>query len=225
MRWRHPQLGNVSPGEFVPLIEQTALARDMTDWVIAAALQQQVAWRQAGIELCVSINVSVRNLEEPDFAQRVAAQLDLYNLPAQAIELEFTESALMHNPDKVMANLHAIQARGTTIAINDFGTGYSNFNYLWKIPAHSVKLDRSFLQEVETRQKDRDLAVSMITMAHDLGFQVVAEGVETQATLDFLIACGCDEIQGYLTGRPASPEASGDWLKRTEAATFTMDFA
>ncbi|MDR7194629.1 putative bifunctional diguanylate cyclase/phosphodiesterase [Luteimonas terrae] len=209
LRWRHPALGDVSPAEFVPLVEQTALARPMTEWVLGAALDQQVAWRAQGASIAVSINVSARNLEETDFLPRLAAHLARRGLPADGLELELTETALMRNVEHVLAQLEGLRDMGVTVAIDDFGTGYSNFDYLRKLPARAVKLDRSFIGDLgsDSDVDARPLARAMIGIAHDLGLRVVAEGVETQATLDLLRAWECDEVQGYFTGRPMSAAA------------------
>ncbi|NYZ63248.1 GGDEF and EAL domain-containing protein [Luteimonas sp. SJ-16] len=207
LRWRHPVLGDISPAEFVPLVEQTAFARPMTEWVIGAALDQQAAWRAHGAIIPVSVNVSARNLEEADFMPRLADHLARRGLPADGLELELTETALIRNAEHVLAQLEGLRAMGVTIAIDDFGTGYSNFEYLRKLPARAVKLDRSFVGDLGPDIEARALARAMIGIAHDLGLRVVAEGVETQATLDVLRAWHCDEVQGYLTGRPMSADA------------------
>ena len=207
LRWRHPTLGDISPAEFVPLVEQTALARPMTEWVLAAALDQQVEWRAQGASIVVSVNVSARNLEEADFLPRLAAHLARRGLQAQGLELELTETALIRNAEQVLVQLNGLRDMGVTIAIDDFGTGYSNFDYLSKLPARAVKLDRSFVSDLGPDADARPLARAMIGIAHDLGVRVVAEGVETQDTLDVLRTWGCDEAQGYFTGRPMGAAA------------------
>ena len=215
LRWQHPTFGNVPPGEFIPLVEQTALVRPVTGWVIAAALDQALAWRRAGQSLRVSINVSAPNLAEPDFAQQLADALRQRGLPAAAVELEFTESALIRNGSHVVKQLADIRAMGVEIAIDDFGTGYSTFSYLQRLPAGIVKLDQSFIRDLPGTARDRMLVRSMIGMAHELGYRVVAEGVETEEARDFLAQADCDEIQGYLVSRPVPPEAMAPWLRRT----------
>ena len=207
LRWRHPTLGDISPAEFVPLVEQTALARPMTEWVLAEALDQQVAWRGRGVPITVSVNVSARNLEEDDFLPRLAAQLERRGLAAENLELELTETALMRNAEQVLGQLEGLRDMGVTIAIDDFGTGYSNFDYLRRLPAHAVKLDRSFIGDLGPDPEARPLARAMIGIAHDMGLRVVAEGVENRGALDVLRAWGCDEVQGYFTGRPMGATA------------------
>jgi EAL domain-containing protein (putative c-di-GMP-specific phosphodiesterase class I)/GGDEF domain-containing protein len=218
LRWRHPVLGDVSPGEFIPLLEHTTLARPLTAWVVAAALRQVVAWRQAGLALCVSINVSTRNLEEPDFARRLLRRTLDAGALATWIEIEITEGALIRNTGKVMTQLQELREAGFDIAIDDFGSGYSNFSYLRDIPAGTVKLDQSFIRGIDASEKDQRLACSMIGIAHDLGLRVVAEGIETRASLDFLASCGCDEMQGYYICRPIGSEAVPVWLGRAHGS-------
>ena len=212
LRWRNPQLGNVPPGEFIPLVEQTALARPVTEWVISAALDQVAAWRARGIGLRVSVNVSANNLREPDFAQRLGEELARRGLTSEGLELELTESALIDDMGRVREQLEQLRALGIEIAIDDFGTGYSSFSYLKMIPASTVKLDQSFIRTLEGDHTGKLLVRSMVGMAHDLGFRVVAEGVETEAAFEFLAECGCEEAQGYLFSRPVEPEALVDWL-------------
>lgn len=202
LRWSHPALGNVSPGEFIPLIEQTSLTRPMTQWVLNEALRQSRAWRDDGLAVRLSINISARNLEEPDFSRLLADALSRHDIHPSAIELEFTESALIRYQSRVLAQLTEIRSMGLTLAIDDFGTGYSSFSYLHQLPASIVKLDQSFMRTLAENAKEQKLVRSMISMAHEIGYKVVAEGVETTPVLDFLIGCGCDEIQGYLIARP-----------------------
>ncbi|MCY0385750.1 sensor domain-containing phosphodiesterase [Robbsia sp. Bb-Pol-6] len=217
LRWEHPLLGNVPPGEFIPLLEQTSLARPLTEWVATSALRQWAIWRNRGLVLRVSINVSARNLEEPDFAQRLLRQCQEMHISPNAIELEFTEGALISNVDNVREQLSDLKAIGCEIAIDDFGSGYSNFAYLQTLPATTVKLDQSFIQDMDGDPRKQQLARSMIAIAHDLDLRVVAEGVETEHSLHYLRACGCDEVQGYFICRPIEAAAFPGWLARHEA--------
>ncbi|MDF2798933.1 MAG: hypothetical protein K0R85_1677 [Devosia sp.] len=212
LRWHHPALGNVTPGEFIPLAEATELARPLTQWVIEAALRQIASWRQAGIALNISVNVSPANLEEADFAESLAEALARHDVPASALEIEFTESGLIRHQARILANLAAIRALGIACAIDDFGTGYSSFSYLKDIPAEIIKIDQSFIRMLVPGGPDRALVRGMITMAQELGLRVVAEGVETQRAYDFLQSAGCDEAQGYLISRPLPPEALVAWM-------------
>jgi EAL domain-containing protein (putative c-di-GMP-specific phosphodiesterase class I) len=211
LRWHHPSLGSISPSEFIPLVEQTALARPVTDFVLETALAQAAAWKSEGFELGISINVFAANLEEEDFAWRLREALDRHGVSPSMVELEFTEGALIRRRARVLEQLIDIRAVGVTCAIDDFGTGYSSFAYLQNIPADVIKIDRSFMGGLE-RERDQKLVRAMITMSHELNYRVVAEGVETQEAYEFLAKSGCDEIQGYLISRPLSPSGFGKWL-------------
>ena len=207
LRWVHPVLGNVSPGEFIPLVEQTAFARPMTQWVLTTACRQIKKWQQEGLSIKLSVNVSARNLEEADFADLLAETIARFGIRPQEIELEFTESALIRFKTRVLAQLAAIRGMGVDLAIDDFGTGYSSFAYLREIPATTLKLDQSFMHSLATDKRDQSMVKSMIAMAKDMGYKVVAEGVETKEAFDLLRAYGCDEIQGYLISRPLPLQA------------------
>jgi EAL domain-containing protein (putative c-di-GMP-specific phosphodiesterase class I)/GGDEF domain-containing protein len=202
IRWEHPLLGNVSPVEFIPLIEQTRLARPLTAWVVTAAVEQAALWQRMGLSLCISINVTALNLEETDFAETVIAALARHGLASSAIELELTESALISNSPAASAQLAALQAASISIAIDDFGTGYSSLSYLQKISAQVVKIDRSFITSLAQRARSQTLVRSMVHMAHDLGYTVVAEGIEEGDVYELLKSIGCDEAQGYLLSKP-----------------------
>jgi EAL domain-containing protein (putative c-di-GMP-specific phosphodiesterase class I)/GGDEF domain-containing protein len=211
LRWNHPTLGAIGPAEFIPIVERSGLAQATTAWVLAAALRQQRAWRKAGLSIQVSVNVTAANLLEPDFAAGVAASLALHELPASCLELEITESAIMEQPQKAHATLAAIAALGVGLAIDDFGTGYSSLSYLQKMPADVVKIDQSFVRELHLDVRQQALVSVMITLSQDLGHRVVAEGVETGETLEFLRRAGCDEAQGYLFARPLEASSFQTW--------------
>lgn len=206
IRWAHPRLGAVSPGEFVPLVEQTALGRPMTDWVVRTAVAQAREWMSYGMPISVSINASALNLDEEDFADRLLATADQAGIAPTHLELEFTESAIARDPDRVLGQLRQLQSQGVAIAIDDFGTGYSNLSYLQQLPVSVLKIDQAFVRDMPTSPKDRLLVKAMIAMGHDLGYRVVAEGIETQAAFDMLAEWGCDEGQGYLMSRPVTAD-------------------
>jgi EAL domain-containing protein (putative c-di-GMP-specific phosphodiesterase class I)/GAF domain-containing protein len=212
LRWNHPEFGEVSPGEFIPIIERTRLARATTAWVLDAALRQLAAWHADGLALQLAVNVSASNLLEPDFCARVVAQLAQHGLPPAALALEITESGLMKNPKVAHATLEALAAAGVHLAIDDFGTGYSSLAYLQRLPTQVVKIDQSFMGGIDTDARKRALVATMIKLSQDLGHRVVAEGVETQAVADLLKAQGCDEAQGYLYARPMAPAALAEWI-------------
>lgn len=219
LRWRHPVLGNIPPGEFIPLVEQTALVKDVTEWVIGAALRQTAEWRSRNINLKMSINISAANLEEEGFAADLIERLRQLSVPSHAIELELTESAIIRNGQHAINVLGELKAAGIPIAIDDFGTGYSSLSYLQKIPASSLKIDRSFMRTLLTEERARTLVSAMISMAHDLHYRVVAEGVETAEVHDWLAEQSCDEIQGYFFSRPLPVAAFESWLCEYQART------
>ena len=212
LRWNHPEMGAISPGEFIPVIEATSLARATTEWVLSAAMRQLAAWRQDGIALQVAVNVSAVNLEEPDFCERVLMHLQRHGLAPACLAIELTESALMRNPKVAQATLERLGRAGVLLAIDDFGTGYSSLSYLQSLPANVVKIDQSFMRNLGQDERRRALVGTMIKLSHDLGHKVVAEGVETMEVEDILRAAGCDEVQGYLHARPLAPNALAAWL-------------
>ena len=211
LRWAHPVLGDVSPAEFIPIIERTAMARATTAWVLDAAMAQLAAWKAEGLALQLAVNVSAANLLEPDFAERVAAGLAQHGLPAARLSLEITESALMTNPKMAQATLEALAATGVHLAIDDFGTGYSSLSYLQRLPVRVVKIDQSFMRGLDSDPRRRALVAAMIELSQNLGHNVVAEGVETEEVAALLRALGCDQAQGYLYARPLDPAAFSAW--------------
>lgn len=214
LRWNHPDTGPIPPGEFIPIVETTSLARATTEWVLEAALRQLASWRAEGVSLQVAVNVSAVNLEEPDFSDRVLDGLARHGLPADCLALEMTESALMRKPRAAHDTMARLAAGGVKIAIDDFGTGYSSLSYLQDMPADTVKIDQSFIRGMEKDERTRALVTTMIKLSHDLGYRVVAEGVETEEVAQLLRTAGCDQAQGYYYGRPMAPAAMTEWLAR-----------
>jgi len=221
LRWQHPTLGRVSPGEFIPLVEQTAMARHMTTWVAEHAMQQAHAWKRAGKDLNVSINASALNLEERDFATRLLRAAQDARLEPHQMELEFTESAVARDTKNVIEQLSELRSQGMGIAIDDFGTGYSNLSYIQQLPVSVLKIDQAFVYRLITSAKDRLLVRTMIAMAHDLGYRVVAEGIETQDAYDILQAWGCDEGQGYLMSKPVVAAEVRAWARTPSEALLS----
>lgn len=212
LRWRHPTLGEISPGEFIPVIEQTSLARATTRWVLERALRQLAIWQREGLVTQVAVNVSAVNLLEPDFCTHVLARLRAYGLEPAALAIEITESSLMSNRTLAASTLDALAAGGVQLEIDDFGTGYSSLAYLQSVPAKVVKIDQSFVQDLDIDQRKRALVATMIKLSHDLGQVVVAEGVETAPVARVLAAAGCDQVQGYLYARPMAPQQFETWI-------------
>jgi len=213
LRWNHPTLGAVPPGEFIPVIEQTSVVRAATVWVLDAALTELAAWERAGLALTMSVNVSSANLMESDFAERVIAAVVRHGVPPERLELEITESAVLENQTQATAVLSAIADAGIKLAIDDFGTGYSSLSYLQNLPADVVKIDQSFIRNMLPDPRTEVLVATMIRMSHALGYRVVAEGVETADVVARLRELACDEVQGYLFARPMPRDVFATWME------------
>lgn len=217
LRWNHPDLGDISPVEFVPLVEHSTLARPMTAWVIEHAFATLGAWHRAGLDIQLSVNISAANLEEEDLARRVELHLLRHALPPASVQIEITESAAMMDDPRKQDQLRALASLGTGIAIDDFGAGYSSLSYLQHLPADTVKIDRSFVSDLVGSAREQALTRSMIALFQNLGYRVVAEGVETEDVAHLLRRMGCDQAQGFLWARPMAPERLEAWLAGTAA--------
>ena len=208
LRWQHEEHGAVSPAEFIPLAESSGLIESIGEWVLASASSQSRAWHEEGLPpFLVSVNLSGRQLQMGSLVERVRFVLDNTGLDPEQLELEVTETFLMQDISQSLILLEEIKALGVRLAIDDFGTGYSSLNYLHRLPIDTLKIDRSFIVDLERSSETYDLVRNVIHMSHDLGLRVVAEGVETQVQLDMLRELACDEIQGYYFSPPVSPEA------------------
>jgi diguanylate cyclase (GGDEF)-like protein len=206
VRWQHPEQGLLSPQTFIPLVEQTALVGALTLYVIDGALEQLARWREIGIELEMSVNLSARNLLDLNLPRQVAELLGKHRIPAQQLTLEVTESAAMVDPDRAVAVLEALRASGVGVSIDDFGTGNASIEYLAKLPASEIKIDRSFITDILTNPRSEAIARSTVDLARNLELTVVAEGIETEAVLEYLATLGCDRAQGYFISRPLPAE-------------------
>lgn len=203
VRWRHPQKGLIAPGFFIPLAEQTGLIIPLGEFVLRQACKQARQWQLDGVaEIRVSVNLSVKQLRQGNFVSLVRQVLEETGLPPDRLELELTESQLLDDIDNSISISRQLRALGVKLAIDDFGTGYSSLSYLKRFPVDFVKIDRSFISELDQVGEDSAIVRAIIAMVHSLELKVVAEGVETQAQMDFLKAHGCDEMQGYLISRP-----------------------
>jgi EAL domain-containing protein (putative c-di-GMP-specific phosphodiesterase class I)/GGDEF domain-containing protein len=218
LRWCHPVLGEISPGEFIPLIEQTPLVRATTAWVMEAALKQLGEWQRAGLDLVLSVNVSAANLDEDGFVESVQLRLLKHGVRPEMLEIEVTESAVMTNTGKALICLEKFAAAGISIAIDDFGAGHSSLAYLQKLPVQVVKIDQSFVRNLTSVENNEHILVStMITLSHRLGYQVVAEGIETAEAAAELTKFGCEEGQGYHFARPMEAGLVADWVAARHA--------
>ncbi len=203
LRWRDPKVGLIPPGDFIPLAEETGLIIPIGDWVLNAACADARRWReQFGWDGKVSVNVAGPQIERGDFHFDVLRALGKHALPAQALELEITETFIMHNAENALGVVRQLRALGITTAIDDFGTGYSSLAYLKHLPIDRLKIDRCFVKDLPGDRDDAAIVAAVIALGTSLGFTVIAEGVETEAQRDFLIRAGCDQGQGYLFGRP-----------------------
>ena len=213
LRWRHPERGMVAPLEFISLIEQTALVGPVTLHVIELALRQLAAWRADGLELGISVNLSARNLHEPELAQQIETLLRSHAVPAAALTVEVTESAAMADPDTAVSLLDTLRTLGVGVSIDDFGSGHASIAYLARLPASELKIDRSFVSRMCESPRDAAIVRTTIDLARHLELRVVAEGIETTAVCERLAAMGCDTGQGYLISRPAPAEELTPWLR------------
>jgi len=203
LRWQHPQLGMISPLDFIPMAEETGLIVPIGNWVLNSACLQNQLWQErTGLPLQIAVNMSARQFRHADLLQEVAAALQTSGLSPDLLELEITESILMADVEQAIEVMLQLTGQGIHFAIDDFGTGYSSLNYLRRFPIANLKIDRSFVQDVTTNPDAAAIAQSIVMLAHNLNLQVVAEGVETDEQADFLRAAGCNLVQGFLFGRP-----------------------
>ncbi|MAT65271.1 MAG: GGDEF domain-containing protein [Gammaproteobacteria bacterium] len=207
IRWHHPEMGVVAPTDFIPVAEETGLIREIGAWVLREACRQQLRWCAAGLPpLRIAVNLSVRQVE-PGLVDLVSRVLSDTGLDARYLDLEITESLLMHNLNENIAVLRRVSACGAQISMDDFGTGYSSLSSLKLFPVQTLKIDRSFVRDLVDDQDDANIVRSIVAMAHSLGLRIIAEGVESEAQLGYLRELGCDEYQGYLFSRPMAAEA------------------
>jgi len=215
LRWAHPQFGNVSPAEFIVLAERTGSIHLLTNWVIEEAMRQLAEWRKRGLVLQVSVNISADDLLGDDLAGFVVGLLKQYGVPAEQLVFEITESAIMSQPEKALVVLHKLRDCGISLSIDDFGTGYSSLAHLKRLPVQELKIDQSFVRDLDETSEDAVIVRSTIEMSHNLGLKVVAEGVEYQHSLDLLRRWHCDTAQGYLISRPLAAAAFETWIVKT----------
>ena len=203
LRWQHPEHGCISPDEFVPFAEETGLVVEIDNWVLRHAIAEVSQWIKAGTpNVRMSINISARHLSEDSLVDEITQMLNEFNVSGNNIEIEITENAIMNDMDGVIHKLNQLNALGISIAIDDFGTGYSSLTYLHKLPIHTLKIDRSFLQEDRFDNNDHTIVNTIVAMANGLKLNVIAEGIETQRQMDYLREIGCNEAQGFLFGKP-----------------------
>jgi EAL domain-containing protein (putative c-di-GMP-specific phosphodiesterase class I) len=220
LRWNHPVRGLVPPDEFIPMAEQTGLIKPLTSYVIDEALQQCRSWQDDGLRLSIAVNLSARSLVDLDFPAQVAAQLERWDVEPCLLEFEITESAMLADPARTKLVLEQLSEMGIRLSIDDFGTGYSSLAHLKRLPVSEIKVDRSFVMNMEQDEDDATIVRSTIDLGRNLGLDVVAEGVETQLVWDRLKALGCTAAQGYHLSRPVpAPELQAWLVERRASAT------
>jgi EAL domain-containing protein (putative c-di-GMP-specific phosphodiesterase class I) len=207
LRWHHPELGAVSPAEFIPVAETTGLILPIGEWVLRTAVQQLKAWRADGLPaITVAVNLSSVQFRHADLPEMVSAILQDAQVPAHWLELELTEGVAMNDPLGAIAVMNQLHERGVRMSIDDFGTGYSSLSYLKKFQIYKLKIDQSFVRDITDDPDDRAIVGAIISLANSLGMQTIAEGVETEGQLAFLKANACTEVQGYHFSRPLPPK-------------------
>lgn len=214
LRWQHPTLGLVSPAEFIPLAERTGSMGNLTHWVIEEAIRQLAEWEVRGLQVQLSVNISVDDLADDSLALRVTELLARYGVSARQLIFEITESAIMHNPVQALSVLEQLRGCGISLSVDDFGTGYSSLAQLQRLPVQELKIDQSFVRNLDSTSGDGVIVRSTIEMSHNLGLKVVAEGVEFEPSLKLLKLWKCDTAQGYLISRPLNAMAFEMWMRR-----------
>jgi len=203
IRWRHPEMGLVSPTRFIPMAEEIGLIVPIGDWVLHTACAQNKAWQDAGLPpISVSVNLSARQFRQEGLVESVARALQDMELDARHLELELTESIVMNSAELFVTKLKELEGLGVQLSIDDFGTGYSSLSYLKRFPLHHLKIDQSFVRDIATDADDAAITSTVISLGHSLNLKVIAEGVETEEQVAFLRDHNCDEMQGYYFSKP-----------------------
>jgi diguanylate cyclase (GGDEF)-like protein len=216
VRWEHPELGWISPDEFIPVAERSGLIGPLTSHVLDASLAACAQWRRAGHELGIAVNLSARSLHDADLVAEVERLLRRHGVPAQQLTLEVTEGSVMSDPTRALAVLHALRGLGVRLSVDDFGTGYSSLAYLQRLPVQEVKIDRSFVIGLGQTRENTAIVRAIVDLGRALGLEVVAEGVEDADTWQLLAAMNCDLVQGWHLARPMPTDALPAWLEKHE---------
>ena len=216
VRWQHPDRGIVSPMDFIPIAEETGLIKPLGDWVLQEACRQLAEWQAGGIKhIKVSVNLAASQLDDHDFPVRIQEVMTQNGLSDGSIDLEVTESMMMKSPSNAVSMLKELTAQGLSLSMDDFGTGYSSLSYLKLFPISTLKIDRSFVKDIETDPNDASICDITVLLAHKLGMEVIAEGVETEAQLKYLLSIGCEKIQGYLISKPLPATQAEHFIRNT----------
>ncbi|MEJ2691106.1 MAG: GGDEF domain-containing phosphodiesterase, partial [Deltaproteobacteria bacterium] len=222
LRWQHPEHGLILPNIFIPLAEQAGLIRQVSSWVLGRAIQQHIIWRDRGMRIPVAVNLSIKNLQDPQFPDQIIELLEKWRMDPKQLTLEITESSMMTEPKQVEKVISQLAELGIKMSIDDFGTGYSSLAYLCRFPAMEIKIDKSFITDMLRNDDNAVIVRSTIDMVHNIGRVVVAEGVEDAATMKHLEKLGCDFLQGFHIARPLSEDQLDDWLRQSESAGFLV---
>jgi EAL domain-containing protein (putative c-di-GMP-specific phosphodiesterase class I) len=215
LRWHHPELGDVSPSQFIPIAEDNGLILPISDWVMKTACQQIVSWQQQGAPaLSLAVNLSPRQFNQPALKQRIWEILAQTGLKPELLELEITESVVAQNPERAISLMRDIKRMGVRFALDDFGTGYSSLGQLRHYPLDTLKIDRTFIKDLDTSTEDQAISKAILSMGKTLGLTVVAEGVETSRQIEFLRQYQCDHIQGFFCHKPCDTEQFITWLRQ-----------
>lgn len=203
LRWNHPEMGMVGPDKFIPIAEETGLIVPIGEWVLKTACEQLKKWTDAGYPtMRMAVNLSTRQFWKPGLEKVIGNILDESGINPIDLELELTESIIMHDTLTISDTLYELHQMGIGLSIDDFGTGYSSLSYIQRFPIDRLKIDRSFVQDITTSEEDAEMIISIIALGHSMKLQVLAEGVETKEQLDYLQQQGCDEVQGFYFSRP-----------------------
>jgi diguanylate cyclase (GGDEF)-like protein len=213
LRWRHPGLGLIQPGRFLPTVEASDLIHPLSRWVADTAIAQAQQWRRQGVPGCIAINLSARNLLDARWPSLLRQLLQQHGLPPGLLEIEITETAFVQDTALVEELLRGIEAIGIRLAVDDYGVGFSSLSYLKRFPIHALKIDRIFIADLVRDRQDAAIVHSTIELAHELGLEVTAEGVEDEATHEFLAQLGCDSAQGYHFAHPMPESDVANWLR------------
>jgi EAL domain-containing protein (putative c-di-GMP-specific phosphodiesterase class I) len=218
VRWMHPKRGLVGPDEFIPLAERTGLIKRLTRTVLTEAIRQARAWELAGLRVPIAVNLSMRNVHDPQLPQTIAQLLQRWDARPDLLRLDITETVLAADPERALQTMDSLRAMGVHIALDDFGIGYSSLAYLNRLPLDQIKIDRSFVIGMVDNEASATIVRATVELGHGLGYAVVAEGVENTETRQRLTALGCDAIQGFLVSRPMPADQTAEWIGRATAA-------
>ena len=213
VRWDHPDHGLLPPDQFIPIVELGDSIIALTNWVVDKAFSDCRKWHEQGIDIDIAVNVSTLNIQDEEFVAHLSAAILKHRIDPGKIQLEITESVIMADTSRALKTINTLDSMGIRISIDDFGTGYSSLAYLKKMPVDELKIDKSFVMDMEQDENDAVIVRSTIDLAHNLGLKVLAEGVETEAALNLLDVLGCDSAQGFHISRPVPESALLAWMQ------------